>query len=88
MGRSKTDASRIHAGSASDGEASDASTPGHTTGGTTRSPGGRELEIALLGRAAAGADAHEYRRAPVEGVRARVHGHERVSEPQWTPGTG
>lgn len=45
---------------------------------------GRELDVALFGRAGAGLGAREYRRRRVEGVRAVVHGHEPVSEPEYT----
>ena len=44
---------------------------------------GREVDVALLGRPA-GLDADEYRRQPVAGVRALVHGHTAVSEPEWS----
>ena len=44
---------------------------------------GRALNVALLGRPA-GLDADEYRRQPVAGVRALVHGHTAVSEPEWS----
>ena len=44
---------------------------------------GRGLNVALLGRPA-GPDADEYRRQPVTGVRALVHGHTAVSEPEWS----
>ena len=43
---------------------------------------GKELDVALMGWAGVGLDARKYRRRPVAGVRALVHGHEPVSDPE------
>ena len=51
---------------------------------TTLLAAGREVDVALLGWPAAPEAVRRYRTRPVEGLRALVHGHEPVVEPQQT----
>ena len=45
---------------------------------------GRELDVALLGLSLPAHRVRSYRRGPVEGVRALVHGHQPVEEVECT----